>query len=113
MIAYFSKRGAQKNMSSPTNKIYHSPFNITVLVAGIGFFIDAFDLFLFNVYRIPSLKELGLSGNELTGAGEKLLALQMAEMMLGGIITGIIADKKGRVTALYGSIILYSLANIA
>jgi putative MFS transporter len=94
-------------------KTYESPFNIAVLAAGLGFFIDAFDLFLFNVYRIPSLKELGLSGDELTGAGEKLLQLQMAGMMLGGIITGVIADKKGRVTALYGSIILYSLANIA
>ncbi len=67
-------------MNSTTNKIYHSPFNITVLVAGIGFFIDAFDLFLFNVYRIPSLKDLGLSGSELTLAGEKLLSIQMAGM---------------------------------
>jgi MFS family permease len=98
-------------MDAATNKIYHSPFNITVLVAGIGFFIDAFDLFLFNVYRIPSLKDLGLSGSELTLAGEKLLSIQMAGMMLGGIITGIYADKKGRVAVLFGSILLYSLAN--
>jgi len=100
-------------MNSTTNRIYHSPFNITVLVAGIGFFIDAFDLFLFNVYRIPSLKDLGLSGSELTLTGEKLLSIQMAGMMLGGIITGMYADKKGRVTVLYGSILLYSLANFA
>ncbi len=100
-------------MSSATNKIYNSPFNITVLVAGIGFFIDAFDLFLFNVYRIPSLKGLGLSGSELTLTGEKLLSIQMAGMMLGGIITGIYADKKGRVAVLFGSILLYSLANFA
>ncbi len=93
--------------------MYNSPFNITVLVAGIGFFIDAFDLFLFNVYRIPSLKDLGLSGSQLTLTGEKLLSIQMAGMMLGGIITGIYADKKGRVTVLYGSILLYSLANFA
>ncbi len=100
-------------MNAATNKIYHSPFNITVLVAGIGFFIDAFDLFLFNVYRIPSLKSLGLSGGQLTLTGEKLLSIQMAGMMLGGIVTGIYADKKGRVTILYGSILLYSLANFA
>lgn len=95
------------------HKVYHSVFNIAVIAAGLGFFIDAFDLFLFNVYRIPSLKELGLSGDELTRTGETLLAVQMAGMMVGGIITGIIADKKGRLTALFGSIVLYSLCNIA
>ena len=100
-------------MTTGNDNIYKSPFNIAVLVAGIGFFIDAFDLFLFNVYRIPSLKDLGLSGAALTTAGERLLSIQMAGMMLGGIITGIIADKKGRVTVLYASILLYSLANFA
>lgn len=67
----------------------------------VGLFVDAFDLFLFNVYRIPSLKELGLSGVELTRAGEKLLSIQMAGMMLGGILTGMIANRRGRVTALF------------
>jgi MFS family permease len=100
-------------MGLENNRIYQSPFNIAVLVAGIGFFIDAFDLFLFNVYRIPSLKDLGVSGSALTLTGERLLSIQMAGMMLGGIITGVIADKKGRVAVLYGSILLYSLANFA
>jgi MFS family permease len=94
------------------SKLYHSPFNIVVLAAGLGFFVDTFDLFLFNVYRIPSLKELGFNGTALTSAGEFLLSVQMLGMMIGGIISGIIADKKGRVTVLFGSIILYSLANI-
>ena len=93
-------------------KLYHSPFNIAVLAAGLGFFIDAFDLFLFNVYRIPSLKELGLSGEELTRQGEFLLSIQMLGMMIGGVLSGVIADKKGRVTVLFGSILLYSVANI-
>ncbi len=92
---------------------YSSPFNIAVLAAGLGFFIDAFDLFLFNVYRVPSLKEMGFAGDALTHAGERLLSIQMLGMMIGGIISGIIADRKGRVTVMFGSIVLYSLANIA
>jgi MFS transporter, putative metabolite:H+ symporter len=84
-----------------------------VLASGLGFFVDAFDLFLFNIYRIPSLKELGLSGSELSDTGERLLAIQMAGMMLGGILTGVVGDRSGRVTVLFGSIVLYSVANIA
>jgi putative MFS transporter len=90
-----------------------SVFNLAVLAAGLGFFIDAFDLFLFNVYRIPSLRDLGMSTSEITRVGERLLSIQMAGMMLGGIISGIIADKLGRAKVLFGSILLYSLANIA
>lgn len=90
-----------------------TPFNLAVFAAGLGFFVDAFDLFLFNIYRIPSLKELGLTGAELTLTGERLLAIQMAGMITGGILTGIIGDKKGRVAVLFGSILLYSLSNIA
>jgi putative MFS transporter len=92
--------------------LHHSPFNIVVLAAGLGFFIDTFDLFLFNVYRIQSLKELGYSGEELTRLGEYLLSAQMLGMMIGGLISGVIADKRGRVSVLFGSIIVYSLANI-
>lgn len=90
-----------------------SPLNRAVLAAGLGFFVDAFDLFLFNVYRIPSLMELGLTGAELREQGERLLALQMAGMMVGGILTGIIGDRRGRVAVLFGSIVLYSLCNLA
>ena len=94
------------------NKLHHSPFNIVVLAAGLGFFIDTFDLFLFNVYRIPSLKELGYTGEELTRMGEYLLSAQMLGMMVGGLVSGVIADKRGRVSVLFGSIVVYSLANI-
>lgn len=93
--------------------LHSSPLNRAVLAAGLGFFIDAFDLFLFSIYRIPSLEELGLSGAELTRAGERLLAIQMAGMMLGGILTGVVGDRRGRVVVLFGSIVLYSVANIA
>ena len=96
-----------------SDQLHKSPFNLAVLVAGLGFFVDAFDLFLFNIYRVPSLKELGLSGIELSHQGEFLLAIQMAGMMVGGVLTGIIGDKKGRKTVLFGSILLYSVSNIA
>jgi len=89
------------------------PLNRAVLAAGLGFFVDAFDLFLFSIYRIPSLRELGLEGEVLRLEGERLLSLQMLGMMVGGILTGIIGDRKGRVTVLFGSIVLYSLANLA
>lgn len=94
-------------------ELHSSPFNVAVIASGLGFFIDAFDLFLFNVYRIPSLKELGLSGATLTSTSEYLLALQMAGMMIGGILSGVAGDKFGRVRVLFASIVLYSLANIA
>lgn len=93
--------------------LHTRPFNRAVLAAGLGFFVDAFDLFLFNIYRIPSLKELGLSGAELSRTGEHLLGIQMAGMMVGGILTGVLGDKRGRVSVLFGSIVLYSLANLA
>ncbi|MFM7080130.1 MAG: MFS transporter [Bacteroidota bacterium] len=95
------------------NYLKSSPFNLAVIAAGLGFFVDAFDLFLFSIYRIPSLSELGLSGEELKTKGEMLLSIQMAGMMVGGILTGIIGDKRGRVAVLFGSILLYSAANIA
>lgn len=96
-----------------SNASYLSPFNRAVLIAGLGFFVDAFDLLLFNVLRIPSLSELGFSGAELTRNGETLLAIQMAGMMLGGIGSGMLADRFGRASVLFGSILLYSLANLA
>ena len=91
---------------------YKTPFNIVTLAAGLGFFIDTFDLFLFNVYRVQSLRDLGFSGVELTRKGEYLLSVQMLGMMIGGILSGVIADKKGRVSVLFGSILLYSSASI-
>lgn len=103
---------AQDDISS-AHTLHTSPFNIAVIASGLGFFVDAFDLFLFNVYRIPSLKELGLSGGELTHTGEFILSAQMVGMMLGGVLSGILGDKFGRVSVLFASIVLYSLTNIA
>jgi MFS family permease len=87
--------------------------NVTILVAALGYFVDIFDIQLFSILRVPSLKSLGLSGDELTTIGSHLLNWQMAGMLLGGILWGMIGDRKGRVYVLFGTIILYSLGNIA
>jgi len=91
----------------------HSVFNIAVLVAALGYFVDIYDLLLFAIVRIESLRSLGLTPGQITTEGESILVWQMAGLMIGGVIAGIIADKKGRLSVLFGSILFYSLANIA
>ncbi|MGZ3809218.1 MAG: MFS transporter [Bacteriovorax sp.] len=87
--------------------------NITILVVALGYFVDIFDLTLFNMLRIASLKDLGVAPNQLVDVGIMLLNSQMIGMLLGGILWGILGDKKGRLQVLFGSILLYSLANIS
>ena len=96
-------------MPPPRNTV----FNIAVLVAALGYFVDIYDLLLFGIIRIESLKDLGLTEAELLTDGEIILQWQMWGLLLGGIIWGVMGDKKGRISVLFGSIILYSLANIA
>jgi MFS family permease len=91
----------------------HPILNITVIVSALGYFVDMYDLLLFGIVRVPSLKSLGYSGQALTDNGVLLLNMQMAGMLIGGIIWGIMGDKKGRLNVLFGSILLYSAANIA
>ncbi len=90
-----------------------SVFSLPVIVAALGYFVDIYDLVLFSIVRVPSLKSLGLSGQELLDKGVLLLNMQMAGMLLGGIIWGVMGDRKGRLKIMFGSIFLYSLANIA
>ncbi len=94
-------------------KTKHSLFNIAVIVAALGYFVDIYDLLLFGIIRIPSLTSLGLSPEAAKITGENILMWQMGGLLIGGIIWGIMGDKKGRLSVLFGSIILYSLANIA
>lgn len=86
---------------------------LTVIVAALGYFVDIYDLILFSIVRVPSLKTFGLAGEELTDVGVRLINWQMGGMLLGGILWGILGDKRGRLTVLFGSILTYSLANIA
>ena len=91
----------------------NSVFSIAVIVAALGYFVDIYDLLLFAIIRIESLGDLGLTPGEITTDGEAILQWQMWGLLLGGIIWGIMGDKKGRLSVLFGSIILYSIANIA
>ena len=99
-------------MQSPPAKS-NSIFSIAVIVAALGYFVDIYDLLLFGIIRIPSLRSLGLSESQILTDGEGILQWQMWGLLLGGIIAGVIGDRKGRLSVLFGSIILYSLANIA
>jgi len=83
-----------------------------VVVAALGYFVDIYDLLLFSIVRVKSLTDLGLSGVELTDKGLLLINMQMAGMLIGGIFFGVLGDKKGRLSILFGSILLYSIANI-
>lgn len=87
--------------------------SLPVIVAALGFFVDIFDLLLFGVVRKSSFAELGLSPDEVLSKGELTISIQLIGMVIGGIIWGIIGDKFGRLKVLFGSILLYSLANIA
>lgn len=82
-----------------------------ILVAALGYFVDVYDLILFGVIRNPSLRELGVPEDQLLAQGTTLFNWQMAGMLLGGIFWGVIGDKKGRKSVLFGSIVMYSLAN--
>jgi MFS transporter, putative metabolite:H+ symporter len=90
-----------------------SLFQLAVIVSALGFFVDVYDLLLFGILRKPSLQALGLTPAEILTKGEMIISVQMIGLLLGGIIWGILGDKKGRLSVLFGSILLYSLANIA
>jgi MFS family permease len=85
---------------------------LPVIVIAMGYFVDIYDLILFGVVRVASLKELGLSGDEITSWGSIILNMQMGGMLIGGILWGILGDKKGRLSVLFASIILYSISNL-
>jgi MFS family permease len=84
-----------------------------VLVASLGYFVDIYDLLVFSIVRISSLKDLGLNEQQITDKGQFIISVQMFGLLLGGIMWGIIGDKLGRIKVLFGSILLYSIANFA
>jgi putative MFS transporter len=91
-----------------------SLFNMVVLVAALGYFVDIFDLLLFGMIRTTSLKDIGITTDEgIEKYGLMLDNCQMIGMLVGGFFWGILGDKKGRLSVLFGSIVTYSIANIA
>lgn len=87
--------------------------SIPVVVAALGYFVDIYDLLLFGIVRIPSLTDMGLNEEQLSVQGATILNWQMTGLLLGGILWGVLGDKKGRLSVLFGSILTYSLANLA
>ena len=93
-----------------TKEKFRILFSFPVIIAALGYFVDIYDLLLFGIVRIPSLKSMGLDADKV---GTMIINYQMIGLVLGGIIWGVFGDKKGRLSVLFGSIIVYSLANIA
>ena len=97
--------------------------NKLIIVAALGYFVDIYDLVLFGMERVSSLtdilRETTLPAdqfpnidNQVKEIGIRLMNWQMFGMLIGGIFWGILGDKKGRLSVLFGSIFVYSVANI-
>ncbi|MBE7173301.1 MAG: MFS transporter [Williamsia sp.] len=96
-------------MNKPTASIASIP----VFVAALGYFVDIYDLLLYTIVRVPSLRSLGLDDAGIRDKGLHIINMQMIGLLLGGIFWGMLGDKKGRLSVLFGSILLYSVANVA
>ena len=92
---------------------FRSVLNLTVLVAALGYFVDIFDLLLFGIVRKASLLSLGVPEADTLRIGILLHNTQVWGLLAGGILWGVLGDKRGRLSVLFGSIALYSVANIA
>lgn len=100
-------------MTQTNQSLFKQLLKLPVIVAALGYLVDMYDLFLFSVVRVPSLKALGVAGDKLLSEGIFLLNMQLIGLLVGGVLWGIMGDKKGRLSVLFGSIILYSLSNMA
>ncbi|MBA2248892.1 MAG: MFS transporter [Chitinophagaceae bacterium] len=94
------------------NKKQSGILSLTVIVAALGYFVDIYDLLLFSIIRVKSLHSFGLTDELIKTDGLFIINVQMIGLLIGGIIWGMLGDKKGRLSVLFGSIILYSIANI-
>jgi len=97
-----------KEKQSENKKVW-----LLVMIASLGYFVDIYDLIIFSIVRVQSFTAIGVPADEMRVKGEFVLNMQMGGLLLGGIVWGVIGDKFGRLKVLFGSILLYSLANIA
>src|SRR5262245_877653 len=97
----------------PTGPKPRTGLVVLVAVAALGYFVDVYDLLLFSVVRKESLRALGIPDEETLSVGLRLLNWQMVGLLIGGILWGALGDKRGRLSVLFGSIVIYSLANLA
>lgn len=100
--------------ASSTARPSQGIFSLAVIVAALGYFVDIYDLLLFTIVREPSLKGLGVNladAKAVIAASTRIINWQMIGLLIGGVLWGVMGDKKGRLSVLFGSILLYSVAN--
>jgi putative MFS transporter len=100
-------------MRDPATTPSRRAVTLAVTVAALGYFVDIYDLVLFSILRVPSLRGLGVPAGDITATGALLLNVQLAGMIVGGVVLGVLGDRRGRLAVVFGSIVLYSLANLA
>src|SRR5688572_29266484 len=93
------------------NSKNYGVFSVPVIVAALGYFVDIYDLLLFTIVREPSLRDLGVTDANMISVSTTIINWQMVGLLIGGIVWGIMGDKRGRLSVLFGSILLYSVAN--
>jgi MFS family permease len=97
-----------------SNQSLKSQFlNLAVIVAALGYFVDIYDLLLFTIVREPSLIGINIGDADIMAASMKIINWQMVGLLIGGVLWGVMGDKRGRLSVLFGSILLYSIANFA
>lgn len=84
-----------------------------IVVSALGYFVDVYDIILFSAVRVPSLRDIGIPETEITSVAIQLINIQVLGMVIGGIAWGMLGDRRGRQSVLFGSILLYSLATFA
>jgi len=101
-----STTASTSNFNTPARHIA-----FLVIVASLGYFVDIYDLLVFSIVRVPSLTGIGVKAADLKAVGVAIINWQMFGLLLGGLLWGIMGDKLGRIKVLFGSILMYSIAN--